>query len=142
MKNVALRMMAVLALVLLVGAPAMASDFNYITPEQTKARLDKGEAMHIVDIQVAEEFAEGHLPGAMETCAYPVKSDEEKGRLAERLETLKADAAPVVIVCPRGKGGAERTYDYLKANGIDESRLLILEGGQKGWPYPEVLEKK
>ncbi|NIP26153.1 MAG: rhodanese-like domain-containing protein, partial [Phycisphaerae bacterium] len=41
----------------------------------------------------------------------------------------------VVIVCPRGGGGAKRTYDYFKAKGVAEARLTILAGGQKDWPY-------
>lgn len=142
MRHIALCGLAVLILVLAACAPALASDYNYITPDETKSRIMRGETMHILDIQVADEFAQGHLPGALKSCAYPVKSDEDRAKLAAHLETLKADAAPVVIVCPRGGGGAKRTYDYLKDQGFQESRLLILEEGQKGWPYPEMLEKE
>lgn len=142
MRHIALRSLAVLVLVLAACAPAMASDYNYISPEQTKSRMMRGETMHILDIQVADEFAAGHLPGALKSCAYPVKTDEDRAKLAAHLDTLKADAAPIVIVCPRGAGGAKRTYDYLKDQGFDESRLLILEDGQQGWPYSDMLEKE
>ena len=47
----------------------------------------------------------------------------------------------MVIVCPRGAGGAERTYDYLKSQGVAEKRMMILEGGQQDWPYKALLAK-
>jgi thiosulfate/3-mercaptopyruvate sulfurtransferase len=47
----------------------------------------------------------------------------------------------VVIVCPRGGGGAKRAYDHLAGQGVTGGRLFILEQGQQGWPYPELLEQ-
>jgi len=44
-----------------------------------------------------------------------------------------------VIVCPAGGGGARNTYDFLKSQGVPESRMRILEKGQKGWPYAEMV---
>ncbi|MRR39060.1 rhodanese-like domain-containing protein, partial [bacterium] len=38
----------------------------------------------------------------------------------------------------RGGGGAKSTCDYLKSRGVDENRLLILEKGSEGWPWPEL----
>jgi hypothetical protein len=67
-----------------------------------------------------------------------VKSDEERARLDKTLERINATAAEVVIVCPRGGGGAKNTYDYLKAKGVDEKRLFILEKGMEGWSFPEM----
>lgn len=37
--------------------------------------------------------------------------------------------------------GAENAYSYLKEQGVPEKRMRILEKGQNGWPYPEMLEK-
>ena len=58
------------------------------------------------------------------------------------LTKIKADKAPVVIICPRGAGGATRTYDYLLSQGIAAERLLILEKGQEGWACPTLTEGK
>lgn len=38
-------------------------------------------------------------------------------------------------------GGAKRSYDYLKENGVPEVKLYILKGGVEKWPYKEMLEK-
>ena len=46
-----------------------------------------------------------------------------------------------MVVCPRGKGGAMNSYDYLKTQGIPEERLRILEGGMAGWPFKELLKQ-
>ncbi len=112
-----------------------AAEYRYMTAEELKGRLDTGEALHLVDIQVEAEFAAHHIPGAISTCAYPVKTEDEKGKLAGVLADLQKDEAPVVIVCPRGAGGAQRAFDFLKERGIAENRLYILEKGQEGWPY-------
>lgn len=129
----------ILALLLALAATAAwAGSYNYVKPEQFKTWLESGKEVIIVDIQVPEGFAKSHFKGAVETNAYPVKSDEERAKLDQTLVLINASSADVVIVCPRGGGGAKNTYDYLKGKGVDEKRLLILEKGMDGWPYPEM----
>ncbi|VTR65475.1 ThiF [Desulfosarcina cetonica] len=126
----------------LLSAPAMAvsDSYEYITAEKVKTKLESNAPMHLVDIQVKEDFDQHHLPGAIATYSYPVKSQEDKAKLDAIIEKLQADDAPVVVVCPRGGGGAKRCYDYLSEKGIAKERLLILEKGQEGWPFEEFLE--
>ena len=127
----------IVSLALLVPA-AMAADYNYVKPGEFKFWLESGKEIVIVDIQVPEVFAKSHFQGSLETNAYPVKSDEERARLDQTLEKINATSAEVVIVCPRGGGGAKNTYDYLKSKGVAEARLFILEKGMEGWPHPEM----
>ena len=47
-----------------------------------------------------------------------------------------------MIVCPRGAGGAKRTYDHLLQQGIAAERLLILEKGQEGWACAPLTESR
>lgn len=114
---------------------------QYIKPDELKQNLDQKKPVVIVDIQTAEEFAKHHLDSSLETNAYPVKSAEEQKRLDTTLSAINSTTAPVVIVCPRGKGGAMNTYEYLKTRGIPEERLFILEGGMAGWPYKDILKQ-
>jgi rhodanese-related sulfurtransferase len=116
--------------------------YNYISPQELGTRIQSGAQQCILDIQVEEEFSEHHIQGAVPTHAYPVKSREDKDRIENEMARLKGDDEPIVIVCPRGAGGAKRTYDYLLERGIDEDRLYILEKGQGGWPYDDLLEKR
>ncbi len=122
----------------LAGSSALAADYNFVKPEEFKSWLETGKEVVIVDIQVPEEFAKLHFEGSLETNAYPVKNAEERARLDQTLEKIGATTAEVVIVCPRGGGGAKKTYDYLKDKDVAEERLFILEKGMQGWPYPEL----
>ncbi len=115
-----------------------ANGFQYKTAAEVKEMIESKEPMHIVDIQVEDEYKSGHIKGSIATYAFPVKTDEEKAKLDAIMSKIKKDEAPVIIVCPRGAGGAERTYNYLKAKGIDEYRLFILKKGWAGWPYSEL----
>lgn len=138
------RLLALLLGALIVGSSAVAADkpsmYSYITAQSLQERLTAGQPTNLVDIQVEEEFAKHHIKGAVPTYAYPVKNAAETAKLDTVVETLKANSDPVVIVCPRGGGGATRTYDYLLARGIAAERLLILEKGQEGWACAPLTE--
>ena len=44
-------------------------------------------------------------------------------------------------MCMEGKGGAENAISYyVNEKKIDQTRFYIIEGGIKGWPFPEMLE--
>lgn len=109
--------------------------YNYIKAEEVDKRLKEGPSMILVDICPVEQFTKGHIPGSIETHAYPAKTDEEKARLDKALPQITASSDDVVIVCPRGGGGAKNTVDYYKSKGVPEKRLLILEKGMDAWPY-------
>lgn len=114
---------------------------NFIEPEEFKKWLTSGKKVIIVDIQPHEDFVKGHFKGSIETNAFPANTEELKKRIDKALPVIQNSQDPVVIVCPRGRSGAQNTYDYIKSQGISESRLFILKGGMAGWPYPELLEK-
>ncbi|SFB31275.1 rhodanese-like domain-containing protein [Clostridium frigidicarnis] len=116
-------------------------EFKYYTAEETKKAIEEKKDIILLDIQVEDEFKAHHLNGVIPTYAYPVKSDEDKAKLEKVLPDLKKSTSPIIIVCPGGAGGAERTFAYLSEKGIDKDRLYILEKGQKGWPYEDLLEK-
>lgn len=124
-----------------IGKVVNEKDYNYYTSENLKNSLVANDEIILVDIQVKDEFEKHHILGAIETNAYPVKSDEEKQKLDNVLIKIKESTSDVVIVCPRGAGGAERTYQYFTQNEVDTSRIYILENGQEGWAYSDLLEK-
>ena len=123
-----------------LGWAASSDSYNFIAPKNLKSRIDANSSISIIDICPIEQFAKGHIKGSIETNAYPMKTKEEKARLAEYLPKIKVSSDDVVIVCPRGGGGAKRAFDFYNANGVEKSRLLILEKGMDGWPYE--TEKK
>ena len=136
-------------LIVLVGTVAMAGNvlaaedlFNFITPEKTKSMIESGEAVTLLDIQIEDEYVQHHITGSLATYAYPVKSDAQKAKLERVIPNLSANIDPIVIVCPRGGGGAKRAFEYLTSRGIESKRLFILEKGQSGWPYPQLVANK
>lgn len=128
-----------LAFVFVLTTSAFAA--NYVKPDEFRKWLESGKSMIIVDIQTKEDFEKHHFKGSIETNAYPVKTDDERRRLDAAVSRANASKDDVVIICPRGKGGAMNTYEYLKSKGIPENRLYVLEGGIGGWPYKEMLIK-
>ena len=140
----AIRFIVLLLGVMLFGSLACAAEtsYNYISAADLEARLNAHQPTNIVDIQVEEEFASHHIKGAMPTYAYPVKSEAEKAKLEAIMEKIRGNADPVVVVCPRGAGDAQRAYNYLLNQGIAGGRLLILEKGQGGWTCAALTEGK
>ncbi|MDY0251399.1 MAG: rhodanese-like domain-containing protein [Pseudomonas sp.] len=114
--------------------------YNYITAEETAALIRTApESVVIVDIQEKPGFDKEHLKGAVDTYAYPVKTDAEKAALAAVLPSIKP-GQKVVIVCPRGGGGADRAYDFYLENGISKDQLFTLKGGQEKWPRAKISD--
>src|SRR5262245_41297773 len=61
---------------------------------EVKARLDKGERFHLIDVREESEWAAGHLPGAMHL---------GKGILERDIEGKHPDpATPLVLYCGGG----------------------------------------
>lgn len=131
----------ILSFALTLASATVAMAANYIEPQELKELLDKKKPVILVDIQPAADFEKQHLPGSIETNAFPAAKDEEKARLDKALAIIKTSKDPVVVVCPRGKSGAKNSYNYLESKGIAEDRMQILEGGIHGWPYKELFEK-
>ncbi len=117
------------------GAWADQSGYTYISASDLQERLQKKSPMILVDICVVEQFAKGHIAGSIETNAYPVETEDQRQGLAKALPQIQASQDDVIIVCPRGGGGAKKTFDFYKSQGVDPKRLLILEKGMDKWPY-------
>lgn len=119
---------------------ASADGYNYISAADLQKRHQSKSPMILLDICPVEQFAKGHIPGSIETNAYPVDTDEQRERLAKVLPQIQASKDDVIILCPRGGGGAKKTFDFYKSKGVDAKRMLILEKGMDAWPYE--TEKK
>jgi thiosulfate/3-mercaptopyruvate sulfurtransferase len=140
MKGFLLSILAVLVFVGCGGKVEQKAQYNYISAEETaKLIRENPSKVVLVDIQEKDDFEEEHLKGAIETNAYPVKTDEERARLAELLPNIKDDQK-VVVICPRGGGGANRAYDFLLKSGVKKENLVTLTDGQYGWPRDEISD--
>lgn len=140
MKGFLLSVLAILVFVGCGGKVEQKAQYNYISAEETaKLMREDASKLVLVDIQEKEDFEEEHLQGAIATYAYPVKTDEEKARLSALIPNIKDDQK-VVIICPRGGGGADRAYDFFLKSGVKKENLVTLIDGQYGWPRDEISD--
>lgn len=132
--------LVVLVLIGCGGSVKLNPKYNYITADET-AKLIRQNASSIVlvDIQEKGDFEEEHLKGALATYAYPVKTDAERARLAELISTIKPNQK-VIIICPKGGGGADRAYDFYLGKGLKKEQLFTLQGGQYEWPRDKIKD--
>ncbi len=125
------------ALSLTLTSTVIAKDYNHISPQEFKTRLDAGDVEHgrlmVFSTQNPKEFASGYLPVAVQTFARPLESEDDYRKLEIVLARAKATTEDIVVICPRGGSGATRPYDYLQKNGIDPSRLFVLTKGQEAY---------
>lgn len=128
-----------LALVFLFNVAAIFASYNYLEADQFKEWLETDKPMIIVDIQVKDEFAAHHFQGSIETNAFPVKTDAQKSQILPAVEAYKKTGHDVVVICPRGGGGAKKCYSFLKSQGVPDEKLTILKGGVEKWPYRNML---
>ncbi len=85
--------------------------------DQTASALEGGGTL--IDVREAEEYAEGHVPGAVN---LPM------GVLTSRLDELDRDA-PVHVICASGNRSSAMV-DVLSAQGFD---AVNVRGGTQAW---------
>jgi len=138
-RRIVMKKICLISISLLVFSAAQTLAQNYVKPDQFKQWIETSKPVQIVDIQPAADFTRQHFKNSIQTNAFPAKSAEEKQKIDAVLSGLQSSKDDIVIVCPRGGGGAKNTYEHLKAKGIPETRLFILEKGIQGWPFPEMF---
>lgn len=90
--------------------------------EQVKQRLETGETFRLLDVREGEEFARGHLPGAVSVC---------KGILERDIEELVPDfKTPLVLYCGGGYRSA-LSADNLQRMGY--KNVASMWGGWRAW---------
>lgn len=116
---------AVLAAACSGGAPAAAPDRTLVQVDAARAAtlLDEGPAdLVVLDVRTPEEFAAGHLPGAINVDFYA--SD-----FADQLDRLDKDV-PYLLYCRSGNRSGQ-TMPILEDLGFSE--VYELAGGILSW---------
>ncbi len=88
---------------------------------ELRARRAAGEPVLVVDVRSAEEFAAGHVEGAIHVPLAEIEADP----------TCIARDHLIVTVCGKGGGRSEGAARRLEESGATE--VGFLEGGTLGW---------
>ena len=92
------------------------------TISEAKAKLDRGEVVHFLDVREDHEFAKDHAKGARHLA---------KGIIERDIEALVPDKqAPIILYC----GGGYRSALAADALGqMGYTRVISMDGGIKAW---------
>lgn len=92
------------------------------TVSDVKARLDRAEPFHFVDVREDNEFAEDHAAGAIHI---------GKGVIERDIETMLPDKTqPIVLYC----GGGYRSVLAAESLGqMGYTNVVSMDGGIKAW---------
>jgi adenylyltransferase/sulfurtransferase len=93
-----------------------------VSPEQLKARLDRGDDVVVVDLRQAWEYHAGHIPGALSLFIEDMPL---------RLSELPTDV-DIVLQCWHGYTSLD-VAAYMIQHGWQASRVASLSGGITGW---------
>jgi rhodanese-related sulfurtransferase len=93
-----------------------------VTVDDVKARLDRSEKFHLIDVREESEFARDHLPGAVHLGKGVIERDVE--------EKYPDTATPLILYCGGGFRSA-LAADNLQKMGY--TNVVSMDGGWRGW---------
>ena len=99
-----------------------------ITAEEAKKIMDTGSEYVILDVRTEEEFAQGHIPGAILIPDYEIREEAES--------SLPDKDALILVYCRSGRR-SKNAAQILAELGYTNIREF---GGILDWPYETVTE--
>ena len=102
--------------------------YHKLTPQETKARMDSGDSVTVVDVRTAEEYAQGHIPGAL------LLPNETIG--TEKPAQLPDTGAEIQVYCRSGRR-SKQAAEKLVAMGYT---AVYDFGGIIDWPFDVVTD--
>jgi rhodanese-related sulfurtransferase len=93
-----------------------------VTVQEVKARLDRSETFHLVDVREESEWAAGHLPHAIHLGKGIIERDIE-----EKIPDANAD---IVLYCGGGYRSALASENLQK---MGYRNVTSMDGGFRGW---------
>src|SRR5213079_1249631 len=92
------------------------------TVDDVKARLDRGDRFHLVDVREDSEWAKDHLPGAIHL---------GKGVIERDIEQKVPDISTEMVLYCGGGFRSALAADVLKKMGY--TNVLSMDGGIRDW---------
>jgi rhodanese-related sulfurtransferase len=98
------------------------SSVNYLAVNKLERLLKEDSSVTLIDARTSEEFAEGHVPGAINVGIVDLAEFAESGG--------NASGGLVVTMCGSA-GRGEKAAEILFSHGV--GNILVLQGGLKAW---------
>ncbi len=92
------------------------------TVDDVKAKLDRGETFHLVDVREESEWAKDHLPRAIHLGKGVIERDAE-----QRLPDVNAE---IVLYCGGGFRSALAAENLQR---MGYTNVISMDGGVRGW---------
>ena len=131
MKRVFMAVSVALMLIsLLVGCSGgdHMNTYEQITPAEAKALMDGGEGYVILDVRTPEEFAAGHIAGAILIPDYEIR---------EKAESILTDKDQLILVYCRSGRRSKNAASELATLGYTNIKEF---GGINDWKYGTVTD--
>ena len=98
---------------------------NGITPENLKADVNGQKVFTVMDVRAKDDFDKGHISNAVST---------PSGDEAAVMKAVNDNKNGLyVLVCYSGNAKANEARNTMVKNGVDESRIICLQGGMGTW---------
>ncbi len=110
-------------------------EMSYISADDVKANVANSDYL-VLDVRKAEDYAAGHIPGAINADMDAAKDGDNDSGIANMKAALGDPAKvdqKVVLVCYSGKRYAQAATNILAALGANMDNVVTLEGGMKAW---------
>lgn len=111
-----------------VAKHTSSKNFNFangITPENLKADVDGQKVFTVMDVRAKDDFDKGHISNAV---SAPSNDD------AAVMKAVNDNKNGLyVLVCYSGNAKADEARNTMVKNGVDESRIICLQGGMGTW---------
>jgi len=136
MKRLALAAVLLLALVL----PVVAADHPLlVTPAWLAERLGRAD-VRVVDLSDAEDYARGHIPGAVHLDFAETRAQASEGVFrvptaeeGRRLMTQLGITPETTVVLYDDEGSLHAAWLFLVLDVLGHSRVSVLDGGAQRW---------
>lgn len=99
-----------------------------ITAEEAKKIMDTESEYVVLDVRTEDEFAQGHIPGAILIPDYAIREEAE--------EALPDKDALILVYCRSGRRSKNAAQILLE---LDYTNIREF-GGILDWPYETVTE--
>lgn len=112
-----------------VAKHTSSGNFNFangITPENLKADVEGQKVFTVMDVRAAKDFNP-------ETCVKGAVSTPSDDEAAIKKAVNDNKNGLYVLVCYSGNSKADAARNTMVKNGVDESRIICLQGGMKTW---------